>query len=168
MKSIGLTLQQAREARGMSIEDVAQVTRISRAIIHAIENGDQAALPADVYVRGFTRTIAKTVGLDPQAVLLNHTATPLHTLTPVSQREEDRFEMLFGRGATHQPVLGAAHALMALVAVGLFLAAWLLVGHQPDPHATAQDLEGGVPVIQEHVDAVTPFTAQGLRADARR
>ena len=58
MKSIGLTLQQAREARGMSIEDVARVTRISQSIIRAIEHDDRAALPADVYVRGFTRTIA--------------------------------------------------------------------------------------------------------------
>jgi len=168
MKSIGLKLQQARQARGMSIEDVAEVTRISRAIIQAIEQGDQAGLPADVYVRGFTRTIARTVGLDPQTILRSHTSAPVETFAPTNQREEDRFAMLFGYGATDRPVLGVAHAFMALVALGLFLAAWLLVGHQPDPHATAQDLKGGVPAIQEHVDAVTPFTAQDLRADARR
>ena len=168
MKSIGLTLQQAREARGMSIEDVARVTRISQSIIRAIEYDDQATLPADVYVRGFTRTIAKTIGLDPQAVLRSQTTTAIQALAPTSQNEEDRFAMLFGYGATERPVLGVTHALMAIVAIGLLLAAWLLVGQQPASHSTAQDLNGGVPAIQEHVDAVTPFTAQDLRADARR
>ena len=164
MKSVGLTLQQAREARGMSVEDVARLTRISRAIIEAIERGDRAALPADVYVRGFTRTIAMTVGLDPASVVRVH-AAPLPTAT--ARQEEDRFAMLFGYGPAERPVLGVAHALAAFVALGLFLAAWLLVGHQPARHATAQDLDGAVPAIQEHVDAVTPFTSQGLRADAR-
>ena len=55
-----------------------------------------------------------------------------------------------------------------MIALGMFVAAWLLVGSQPSPHATAHDSQDGIPAIQEHVDAVTPFTAQGLRADARR
>jgi len=167
MKSVGLTLQQAREAREMSVEDVARLTRISRATIEAIERGDRAALPADVYVRGFTRTIAQEVGLDPQEVMRLHPA-PTAAPAPTDQKDEERFAMLFGYGPTDRPVLGVAHALMALLALGLFLAAWLLVGHQPTRHATAQDLDSGVPAIQEHVDAVTPFTSQGLRADARR
>ena len=52
MKSIGLTLQQAREARGMSIEDVARVTRISQSIIRAIEHDDQFRGMAHTFTKG--------------------------------------------------------------------------------------------------------------------
>ena len=166
MKSIGLTLQQAREARDMSIEDVARLTRIPRATIIAIENDDRAALPADVYVRGFTRTIATSVGLNHQDVL--RTKPVEHSQDTAPQQQDDRFAILLGVRSTDHPSLGLAPIVMAFVAVSFFLAAWLLVGNSPSERATAQDLDGAVPAIQEHVDAVTPFTAQDLRADARR
>ena len=164
MKSIGLRLQQAREDRGMSVEDVARVTRISRAIIEAIEADDRAALPADVYVRGFSRTIAITVGLDPRELL--HTNMP--EAPPVaSPEDEDRLAMLLGYGPQEGPTFGVPHLAMAVAALGMLLTAWLLVGQRaPDP--IALDTQRDVPAIQEHNDAVTPFTAQDLRADARR
>ena len=85
-----------------------------------------------------------------------------------ARREEQRFAMLFGHGPSDGAPFGPAPLIVALVAIGLFFSAWLLVGDQTTSQETALDLQGGVPVIQEASDAVTPFTAQGLRADARR
>jgi len=165
MKSIGLRLQQAREDRGMSVEDVASVTRISRTIIEAIEADDRTALPAEVYVRGFTRTIATTVGLNPQD--LWRTRTPERVVETTSDKQ-DRFAMLLGYGPRHEPTFGVTHVTMAIAALGMFVAAWLLVGQRSATDTMALDSNRDVPAIQEHVDAVTPFTAQDLRADARR
>ena len=168
MKSIGLTLQQAREARGMSVEDVAGITRISRSIIEALEADDRAALPAEVYVRGFTRTIASTVGLDPQELLHTHITEQPAAMATAQRRDDDRFAIMLGYGQPDEPTFALSHVTMALAALGMFLAAWLLVGQRAEPHATALDHRGNVPAIQEHVDAVTPFTARDLRAAARR
>lgn len=170
MQSVGLKLQQAREEQGMSIEDVARITRISRSIIEAIESDDSARLPADVYVRGFSRNIAVVLGLDPAELIQNRPTVEPEFIEPVDagRREEQRFAMLFGHGPSDGAPFGPAPLIMALVAIGLFFSAWLLVGDQTTSQETALDLQGGVPVIQEASDAVTPFTAQGLRADARR
>ncbi|MDP6943048.1 MAG: helix-turn-helix domain-containing protein [Myxococcota bacterium] len=169
MKSIGHTLQKAREARGLSVEDVARVTRISRATIEALEADDRAALPAEVYVRGFTRNIASILGLDPQELLRTHATEQPAAMAAAHRRDEDRFAIVLGYGQPDaEPTFALSHVTMALAALGMFLAAWLLVGQRTEPHATALDHHGNVPAIQEHVDAVTPFTAQDLRANARR
>lgn len=61
---IGAQLRAAREARGLTIAQVAAETRIPQRHLHTIEKGDFAALPARTYAIGFSRTYAKLVGLD--------------------------------------------------------------------------------------------------------
>ncbi|MFA5383255.1 MAG: RodZ domain-containing protein [Eubacteriales bacterium] len=66
---IGKTLRKAREARGLSMEDVARLTRINLKYIKAIENDSFDALPGGVYTRGFLRSYARLLGLDPGELL---------------------------------------------------------------------------------------------------
>lgn len=65
----GLTLRAAREARGLSQSEVAQVTRFSVRQIEALENDDYAALPGSTAVRGFVRAYAKLLKLDAEPLL---------------------------------------------------------------------------------------------------
>jgi cytoskeleton protein RodZ len=62
--SIGERLQQAREARGLRLEDVASQTRIPIRHLQHIEREEWDALPAATYCVGFVRSYANTVGLD--------------------------------------------------------------------------------------------------------
>jgi cytoskeletal protein RodZ len=64
----GERLHAAREARKLSLEQVAAETRIPQRHLAAMEAGDFAKLPARTYAVGFARTYAKTVGLDPDAI----------------------------------------------------------------------------------------------------
>jgi cytoskeleton protein RodZ len=66
---LGQQLREAREARGLSIEDVAQGTRIRAAYIRALEEERFADLPAPVYVRGFLRNYATFLGLDAEELI---------------------------------------------------------------------------------------------------
>ena len=61
---IGAQLKAAREARGLTLEQVAAETRIPQRHLMTIEAGNFAALPARTYAIGFTRTYGKAVGLD--------------------------------------------------------------------------------------------------------
>ena len=67
-QGVGPQLRLAREKRGLSIEDIAEATRISQRHIATIEAGDFATLPGRTYAVGFARSIAKTVGLDQEEV----------------------------------------------------------------------------------------------------
>lgn len=66
--SIGGRLRRAREARGMSLDDVAGQTRIPMRHLQHIETEEWDALPAPTYAIGFARNYANAVGLDGAAL----------------------------------------------------------------------------------------------------
>lgn len=66
--SIGERLRRAREARAMSLDDVANQTRIPMRHLQHIEQEEWDALPAPTYAIGFTRNYASAVGLDGPAI----------------------------------------------------------------------------------------------------
>ena len=64
----GDMLRLAREQRGMTIADVAGVTRVAQRQLEAIERSDFSALPGTPYAVGFARAYARAVGADEVAV----------------------------------------------------------------------------------------------------
>ncbi|MER5929234.1 RodZ domain-containing protein [Streptomyces sp. NPDC002054] len=63
--SIGRTIQQARIAAGLTVDEVSSITRVRAPIVHGIEQDDFTRCGGDVYARGHIRTIARAVDLDP-------------------------------------------------------------------------------------------------------
>ena len=70
MNHIGSQLRQAREARGLSLEQIQRATRIKRVFLEAIEADRLEDLPGPVQARGFVRSYASHVGLDPETLLV--------------------------------------------------------------------------------------------------
>ncbi|HET9355043.1 MAG TPA: helix-turn-helix domain-containing protein [Sphingomicrobium sp.] len=62
--TVGQRLRAAREAAGMSLEDVATTTRIPTRHLESLENSDFDRLPAPTYSIGFAKNYAAAVGLD--------------------------------------------------------------------------------------------------------
>jgi cytoskeletal protein RodZ len=69
MSSLGELLRERREEHRWTLDDVSQRTRIRREYLTALEEGNYAALPADVHVRGFLRNYANVLGLSAQELL---------------------------------------------------------------------------------------------------
>lgn len=65
---LGERLRRAREAKGMSLDDVAGRTRIPIRHLQHIEIEEWDALPAATYAVGFARNYADAVGLDGAAI----------------------------------------------------------------------------------------------------
>ena len=55
MVTFGQKLKEAREQRGLRLEDVSQSTRVRVCHLEALERDDFDAMPQDVFVRGFVR-----------------------------------------------------------------------------------------------------------------
>lgn len=68
----GSFLKQIREYKNVTIERMAEMTRISKTQITAIENEDFPKLPADVYVRGYVYQYAKVLKLNPDQVAASY------------------------------------------------------------------------------------------------
>lgn len=65
MTELGPRLKQARQARGVSLADIAESTKISVATLEAIERSDFAKMPGGIFSRSFVRVYALAVGVQP-------------------------------------------------------------------------------------------------------
>lgn len=66
---IGERLIQARDERGLTLEDAERDTRISRRYLQALEDETFDVIPAPVYARGFLRSYSQYLGLDTAQLL---------------------------------------------------------------------------------------------------
>lgn len=57
-------MRRAREAAGLTLEDVATRTRVPIRHLAALETGDYQALPGTTYAAGFSRAFARVVGIE--------------------------------------------------------------------------------------------------------
>lgn len=65
LQELGELLRTERQRKGLSVEEVAEKTKISIANINAIEEGRKDSLPHPVYAKGFVKNYAKLLDLDP-------------------------------------------------------------------------------------------------------
>lgn len=66
MESIGDFFKQVRETKGLTLDDVASKTRIHPEFLMALEEGNYARLPDQVFAKGFVRSYARSLGLDEE------------------------------------------------------------------------------------------------------
>lgn len=69
LTEIGTRLKEAREAKGYTLSDLQEITKIQKRYLVGIENGDYESIPGAFYVRAFIRQYAEAVGLDPDELL---------------------------------------------------------------------------------------------------
>jgi cytoskeleton protein RodZ len=69
---VGEQLRCERERRGITLAAVAEVTKIRRTYLQAVERNDWDALPAAVFARGYLRAYAEHLGMDAEHLLRVH------------------------------------------------------------------------------------------------
>lgn len=72
MATLGEKLREAREARGYTLREVADNTRISVRHLEAIEADDYRPLPGGVFNKGFIKAFARYVGVDENEALSDY------------------------------------------------------------------------------------------------
>jgi cytoskeleton protein RodZ len=72
MTNFGARFKQARESKGISLDQIATETRISTRFLSAIENEEFQLLPGGIFNRGFVRAFAEKVGLDPDQAVADY------------------------------------------------------------------------------------------------
>jgi cytoskeletal protein RodZ len=66
MESVGEFFRQVRETKGLTVDEVASKTRIRTDFVKALEDGNFAKLPDQVFAKGFVRSYARSLGLDEE------------------------------------------------------------------------------------------------------
>jgi cytoskeleton protein RodZ len=69
MKSVGDIIKGGREARGLSLDEVARSTRIRAGFLSAIETNDFGQFESKTIARGFIKNYAEFLGVNSDSVL---------------------------------------------------------------------------------------------------
>ncbi|QKI82209.1 Helix-turn-helix domain-containing protein [Kroppenstedtia eburnea] len=85
MSGIGIQLKETREAKGYSLEQVQQSTKIHIEYLRALENDQFDSLPSPFYVRAFLRSYAHCLGLDAQPLMDRYERVAVHGGPPRRQ-----------------------------------------------------------------------------------
>lgn len=86
---VGEQLRRAREQKGLSVSAVADAQHLRPAVIHAIEDGDYRQIDSELFLKGYVRTYARQVDLNPDTVI----ATLDKELEPLRQEKAQAEEL---------------------------------------------------------------------------
>ena len=123
----GLSLREAREAAGLSQKDVADSLNLLVSNVEAIEANNFRHMNADIFVRGYIRSYARFLNLEPQP-LLDAAERQLRDKSPSADNEIQPKAM--------SPIKPQHKILAALVIAGVLWAIAVVV-MAPDAEADA-------------------------------
>lgn len=123
-ESLGAQLRRAREARGLSLSDIAEETRISRRYLEAIESDNYAKLPGGIFNRSFIKTYARKVGVDETRALEDYSREMRERGTEGEEVSPSRQKQPIYTGEVGRPPLGKfllSLLVAAIIAGGAYL-----------------------------------------------
>ena len=88
---LGNLLREAREAKGLTLAEVQEETRISRKFLEALETGQFESLPTSVHVRGYLRNYARYLNLEPEPLLDRYELSRANGPSPATAKPEEDF-----------------------------------------------------------------------------
>lgn len=159
MSELGRQLKEARLQKGMSLDDVQEVTKIRKKYLEAIESGDYKVLPGSFYVRAFIKTYAEAVGMSPDELLEEHGNVPA---PPVDTTMETVIQKRSRRPETERNPKWLPTLLMwtfpILIIVVIYIYASSL--NKPDSNQTT-DSTNLTDQVQDPTTATSPPASEG-------
>jgi cytoskeleton protein RodZ len=171
--TVGEALRAIRHDQGLSLEDLAERTRVRRAYLEAIEEMRLDALPSRPFTIGYVRAYATALGLDPDAAVERFKTDepvldePLHAPVGVLEEKDPRVAAF---------TIGAMVIISAIVLWNIAQRA-MMAAAPPPPLASERQadellakLKGGTMTLGEPlpapVESTTPtaYETPGLRA----
>src|SRR5262244_339520 len=154
MNSLGLYLRGLREAKGMSLDDIARSTRVGRRHLEALEEDTPGELPAPVFVKGFIRAYCEFLECPPDHALDLYRVS---TGEPAPAHCPGR-PLLSGRSRLSGPLV---ISVVLFVVLGLSLLV-LRVGLQSSRKSASP-----VPVAREDVPKAAPPVSSSMPNPAK-
>lgn len=82
MSSLGIRLRELREAKGVSLDDIARSTRVGKRHLEALETDNWSELPSPVFVKGFIRAYCEFLEGSPDEALAEYRMAVGETVKP--------------------------------------------------------------------------------------
>lgn len=167
LEGVGRRLRRAREEKGLSLAQVAADTRISERHLQLIEQDQFSELPARTYAFGFSRTYARSLGLD-EAEIVASLRAELDNLYETRPRYTPAFEPGDPAKAPPSGVVWASAIAVLLLAAGsyAFYARFMAPGADPAPLVADEGSETGASAAaRADAQSAAGALADGTAAD---
>lgn len=124
LTELGTRLKEARLAKGYSLDDLQEITKIQKRYLIGIEEGNYSIMPGSFYVRAFIKQYAEAVGLDADQLFMDYRQD-----VPEVQKEEvaQSFSQSPSRRKMAASTSSKTMEAMPKVIVGLFIIVILVV-----------------------------------------
>ncbi len=166
MPKIGDELRAAREARHLSFSEVSEQLHIRSVYLEALEDENWALIGAPVYVRGFLRTYARYLGLEPEPAVQAFNETLARVATAAPERRVSPRSSRRGETSPWLWVLAlAAAVLLGFVGYNYFE---LRASHRALALAEPLTADSPAPAASTQVEAAAPSTQHTLSPQERR
>ena len=143
MKEIGEVLRSTREEKGLSFEEISEITKIQTRYLQALEEGDTRVFPGEVYIKGSLRSYARVLNLDESELMAQYNQMKAQNLDPVEKEKEKEKKA--------KPLYTRSDGIWKNLMVGI-LVIFLLFGGIRFYQAFFGDYENGIPVDIDNTD----------------
>ena len=162
---VGARLRAAREAKQISLREIAATTKISVSALEALEENDVAQLPGGIFTRAFVRSYATEVGLDPEEVMRDFVAqVPAEGIDEEEKhdsrsREHDLFQ-------SQQRMAATVLKLVAISVAVLLLFLWVRAVTTGTDAPEAPVAETAPALLAGSVRTESPVTAEPMSQES--
>lgn len=149
MRELGQILQEAREAKGVTLEEVESATHMRVKFLRALEQGQPEVFLTPLQLRGFLRNYATYLGLDPEPLLERYILTNGSKPVQVQPGTNGEWRVLFRHPADisrHRPSLLSWDLLISVIILAAVAGFVLWYG--------SQLLNGTMPNLPFNLDAL--------------
>lgn len=150
---IGRRLRLRRESMNLSLEDAARRLHLDMAVLQALESEDFSSLPGSAYIKGYLRSYAQMLGIDPRELIDSYQSAFQPTDPELKPAVSSAAEYLGQRGRAY--AIGSAVALVLIL-----VAAWWYAHSTAPPAPQTAETPGqagtGAAVTLANPTTVTP------------
>ncbi|WP_394187441.1 helix-turn-helix domain-containing protein [Paenisporosarcina quisquiliarum] len=159
MSELGTRLKEARTAKGYSLEDLQEMTKIQKRYLAGIEEGNYSMMPGPFYVRAFIKQYADAVGLNSDELLESYKQE-----VPTSSKEEV-YQTMNTAPSRRRPISRSSSRvsevfpmiLVALFIIGALVIFWFLyqnMAQKDEP--TEEEVGENTVIIDKKEEPETP------------
>lgn len=153
MQTVGDYLKKEREARNISLRDVAEFTKISKTYLDCLEKDEYKKIPGEPYVKGYISSYAECVGIS------EHEALKLYDSFQEKKRhaEEIKAEVLEGNKGRRLPFFSLKTkiwlVLAILIPIILAVGGYYTFFHKQEKAAADKRIQGADKTIRTNINS---------------
>jgi cytoskeletal protein RodZ len=131
LSELGTRLKEARLLKGLSLDDLQEITKIQKRYLIGIEEGNFSSMPGKFYVRAFIKQYAEAVGIEPEELFEEYKSEIPNTVNNDIPGQISRVQsrkLISNNGSKILDIL--PKILIALLIIGVFVFVWYVLAQK--------------------------------------